>query len=87
MIIALSFPIDPLDFPSTTHDITFNSDNLTSRCECECFTVHDDSVLEGDETFSISLTSDDPAVVIDGDCDEAIVTIVDDESMYSSSMQ
>ena len=76
----LILSLDPSDFPSTMHDITFNPDNLTSRCQCKCFTVHDDSVLEGDETFSISLTSDDPAVVIDGDCDEAIVTIVDDES-------
>ena len=78
MLFILS--VDPLDFPSTTHDITFNSDDRTSRCECECFTIHDDSVFEGDETFSVSLTSDDPAVTIDENSDEAIVTITDDES-------
>ena len=73
-----------MDFPSTTHDVTFNPDDRTSRCECECFKIQDDSVLEGEETFSISLTSDDPAVMIDEECDEAIVTIVDDESTYTS---
>ena len=71
-----------MDFPSTTHDLTFNPDDLTSRCECGCFTINDDSDLEGEETFSISLTSDDPAVVINEECDEAIVTIIDDEGTY-----
>lgn len=74
--------IDTSDFPSTTYDVTFYPDDRTSRCECECFNIHDDSVLEHEETFSITLTSDNSAVVIDQECDEATVTIVDDESMY-----
>ena len=81
-IIILSISsIDPMDFPSTTHDITFNPDDRTSHCDCGCFIIHDDRVLEEEEIFSISLTSDDPAVMIDEECDEAIVTILDDEGM------
>ena len=80
----LHIDIDPSDFPSTTHDIIFSPDNRTSRYECEYFTIYDDSISEEDETFSITLTSDDPAVVIDEECDEATVTIVDDDSTYAN---
>ena len=53
---------------------------MTEYCECKCFSVNDDKVLEADETFSVVLSSPDGKVDIQEDCDSATVTIIDDES-------
>lgn len=71
-----------MDYPNTVQLLTFIPEHgMIEYCECSCFTVNDDNVVENDEEFSIVVTSDDPSVVILDDCDTATVTIIDDDGM------
>jgi len=70
------FTADTSDYASVSVELTFNPFTNSSS---ECFTVStfEDMSVEGDETFSLSITNSDPtATVVDGD---TTVTILDDD--------
>ena len=76
-LISLHFPIAPNDYTFTETDLTFTPDN--SRM-CVNIPVTKDTVVEGNENFTVTVTSNDPTVQI-GPNSNSTVTIVDDDGM------
>ena len=66
--------------------LVFDSDNIASML-CVPVPIEDDSLCEGNETFHVNLTDNDPNVVLSSELDSGIVTIIDDDSTYISSVQ
>ena len=66
------------DFPETSNTLVFPPGS-GSQQECAAFPVIDDDITEGDESFTVSLSSLLPSISIA--VDEASVEIVDDDSM------
>lgn len=62
----------PLDFDAVISDITLNS--TTPRCFV--VTLKDDNIIEGNETFTVSLATTNPRVSIPNRI--ATVQIIDD---------
>ena len=76
------FTADTSDYISVSVDLTFNPFTNSSS---ECFTVStvEDTSVEGNETFSLSITSSDPtATVVDGD---TTITILDNDGTHYHS--
>ena len=65
-----------MDFPNKTNEIVFYPGGDTR--ECTCIPIFDDTILESDETFTLLLSTTNPAVNITGEAD-ATVTIIDDD--------
>ena len=61
-------------------DLTFLSGASTGDIQCINITITVDIYVEYNETFSVSLTSTDPAV--NSVISDATVTIKDDDSMF-----
>ena len=48
--------------------------------QCASISISDDAVLEIDESFSVQLTSTDPAVILSPSASSATITIENDDS-------
>ena len=72
------------DFPETTNTLVFPPGS-GSQQECTAFPIIDDNITEGDESFTISLSSQSPCINIT--VDEASVEIVDDDSKWSQDFR
>lgn len=68
-----------MDFIDPISSLEFNPQNMNSPL-CRVYAALEDSLVEGDETFSVSLTSIDSAAVIVNDT--ASVTILDNDGKW-----
>ena len=71
----------PGDYTAVGEDLIFTAANVVGSTVCTNVTIIDDEVLEGDQSFSLSLSSTDPVMF---GTDEATVTIVDNDSESDS---
>ena len=78
--ISLYLSVGNNDYTSVSVDVTFSSGS-TSRTVTVM--AENDTVIENDETFTFSLTSDDNAV--DVTLQSANVTITDQTSKYTTT--
>ena len=62
---------------ATIVELTFSADDGTNPTMCVNITITDDSQLEGNETFNVTLTSNDPVLF---DISQAVVTILNDDN-------
>ena len=67
-----------VDYNALSVDLTFNADTNRS---CDSLTVTADSLVEGEETLTIRLTTSDSAVTLNPA--ESTVTIVEEDSKCS----
>ena len=61
---------------------TFPTNSIEGESSCVDIDILQDTVLEGDHSFSVEVTSATPSVVMVGMPSEETVTILDDESTY-----
>ena len=66
------------DYEAVSQSLTFSA--TTSRVCFDTVTV-DDDLLEDNETYRLTLTSDEPGLTLDPDM--AVVTIVNDDGKHS----
>lgn len=76
MDIYLLFTTATMDYLNTSVLLTFPPSLELSQTLCENITIVDDSVLENDEDFVVSLSSADSSVITGS---EAIVSILNDD--------
>ena len=72
----LHFSTAPEDYTSTETDLTFTPDD--SNKMCVNIPIGNDTVVEGSENFTVTVTSNDTSVQI-GPNSNSTVTIVDDD--------
>ena len=77
VLFNFHFSIAPKDYTSTETDLTFTPDN--SRI-CVNIPITNDTVVEGNEIFIVTVTSKDPSIQI-GLNSNSTVIIVDDDGM------
>ena len=77
--MELIFSIAHEDFLLLTNQLTFNPGNGLQE-DCATITVMNDTILEGDENFSVVLTTTDPDVTISPNT--TVVTVTNDDSKY-----
>ena len=61
----------------TPTDLTFLPG---TTLQCASISISDDAILENDESFSVQLTSTDPAVTLSPSASSATITIGNDDS-------
>ena len=64
--------------PMAVSSVTFNA--VSGTMQCVTYTLTDDSILEGTETFTVAITHTGGAAL--GSPSSAIVTIHDDDGQY-----
>ena len=79
-----SYTIVGEDFTLSSSSVTLSS---TTPPEGECVTINiiQDLMIEGDETLTISITSQTATAVVDSERASAVLTIEDDEGQTESS--
>ena len=65
------------DFNITHSNLTFNSGSTDNAAECVNITIADDGALEGDQTFTVTLSTPDPSVILGTRI--ATITITDND--------
>ena len=78
--MSLYLSVGVNDYTSVSVDVTFSSGSISHTVTVM---AEDDIVIENDETFTLSLTSDDDAV--DVTPQSATVTITDQTSKYTTT--
>ena len=71
----------PDDYTSTTISLTFTADDLMGSAMCVNITIINDVIVEGNQSFSVSLLSGDPVVF--SPTQQATVIITDDNDSKS----
>ena len=66
----------------TSSDITFPSGSTDSTQGCVSITILDDTALEENQAFTVTLTTSDPDVLRGNNV--TVITIEDDDCMYVS---
>ena len=69
----------PGDYVSFNETVSFQPSSSTSPL-CVDIVINNDIILENDETFAVSLSSNDQDVIVESQ--NATVTISDDDGMY-----
>ena len=67
------------DYTFTPSDIIFLSGSSDSTAGCVNITILDDAALEGNQTFTVTLTTSDPSVLLANDM--TVITIEDNDSV------
>ena len=65
------------DFNIAQPDLTFNSGSTDNTAECVNIIIEDDEALEGDQTFTVTLSTSDPSVMFG--TRTATITITDND--------
>ena len=65
------------DYTDISSILTFANNSMAGDMECVNVTIIDDDALEIDETFTVTLTTSDFAVILDNDV--TVITITDDD--------
>ena len=78
---VMSVLVAPGDYTAITEDLTFSA---TEMRICRDVTSVEDDVLENDEDLMLTLSTDDPSLVLGPS--EATVTILDDDSRSSAML-
>jgi hypothetical protein len=76
----LFYPItaaDGSDYTGDSFNTTFTSGSMYGATRCVNITILEDGALEGDQTFTVMLTTSDPNVVIG--INMTVVTIMDND--------
>ena len=68
------------DYDAITTNGTFLNGSMAGDMECVSVTITDDSALELDETFTVILTTSEPAVTLSNDT--ATITITDNDGLF-----
>jgi hypothetical protein len=68
------------DYTSITEDETFNSGLPDSATRCVIIPILDDDAPEGEQTFTLTLTTSDPDVMLGNNV--TTITIIDDERRF-----
>ena len=66
------------DYNSISSSMVFPAGSTDNATRCVGITVIDDSALEGDQTFTVTLTTSDPGVILGTNI--ATITIIDNDS-------
>ena len=74
------FPLAPDDYTFTQQNIMFNTNNI-GMMMCITVPIENDDICEGDETFQVVLSDNDPNTVTVAPA-LATVTITDDDGRY-----
>ena len=65
------------DYTNVSTDEVFVPSSDTDVMQCVNITIEDDEALEGDETFTVTLATSDPIVMLE--TNETTITIVDND--------
>jgi len=65
------------DYIHTSNDITFNSGSAAASTGCTNISIIDDNALESNQTFTVTLTTSDPDVILGSNV--TTITIVDND--------
>ena len=65
------------DYAFSSSDITFPSGSMDNTPACANITILDDAALEENQTFTVTLTTSDPDVLLGND--ETVITIEDND--------
>ena len=75
------YPYNPAtidsDYTSVSSDEVFTTGSTDNDTRCVNITIEDDEALERDETFTVTLTTSDPNVMLGQDM--TTITIVDND--------
>ena len=66
----------PGDYTAVDQELTFTAADMVGSAMCINVTIIDDTVLEGDESFTLSLSSADPVLF---GTNQASVVIIDND--------
>ena len=66
------------DYTFNSTDVTFPSGSNDSSLGCVDIAIEDDSALEGNQTFTVTLTTSDPDVLLENNITD--ITIIDNDS-------
>lgn len=72
-----------MDFISTVVELTFSAGHTRM---CTCIQITQDTELEEDEQFSVSLTTSDPIVILSTPTTTVIIVDDDSRGMYKSTL-
>ena len=67
------------DYSFTPSEIIFPSESANNTMKCADVTITDDTALEGNQTFTVILSTLNPGVVLEDS--ETLITIEDDDSV------
>ena len=76
----ISAAVEDSDYTSISSTITFLSGSTDSTSQCVNISVTDDAALEGNQTFTVTLTTSDPDVLLLGN-DMTVITIEDNDGV------
>ena len=71
------------DYVAGPLQATFPITSIEGESSCVDIGILQDTVLEGDHSFGVEVTSATPSVVMVGTPSEETITILDDESRYT----
>ena len=71
------------DYVAEPLQATFPITSIEGESSCVDIGILQDTVLEGDHSFGVEVTSATPSVVMVGTPSEETITILDDESRYT----
>ena len=80
---TLSAAIAGSDYVSVSMDVVFPAGTSNGGVQCIDVTIMDDSEMEGDETFTVTLTTSSPAVTLGNAVTTITITDNDGECTYS----
>ena len=75
--LSLASAIADADYGMANMDLTFPTNSGINNTQCLDVTITEDTVLEGAETFTVTLTTADTVVMLGNN--EITVTIIDNE--------
>ena len=67
------------DYTFTSTDVTFSSGSNDSTLGCVSIDIESDTALEGNQTFTVTLTTSDPDVLAENDM--TVITIEDNDGV------
>ena len=70
------------DYTFSSSDITFPSGSNDSTAGCVNINITDDAALEGNQTFTVTLTTSDPDVLLGNNV--TVITIEDNDGVLLS---
>ena len=79
-VVNLSSAVEHSDYTSISSDIVFLSGSTNSTPECVNINITDDAALEGNQTFTVTLTTSDPDVLLGNDM--TVITIEDNDGIF-----
>ncbi len=75
--------MDNSDYLHKSSDLIFTSGSTDNATRCVDISILDDGALEGNQTFTVTLTTSDPDVMLGTNV--TTITITDNDGQYSDS--